>query len=190
MDVSIKLLFVLCQKFIIALFRISYLVKGVRRGCASDLSSDDFEKCLSNGDYCKLCDGINCNKKIKPQLCIRCNSEVDLNCINTPTRAPSLECDHYDDKCITIIHSNETILRDCQRNAAIDETFCDKNPWLCNTCETDNCNKITVIDKHCHECDSKANPDCATKPDDSMLVNCPFSATNPGCYHFINETGN
>lgn len=141
------------------------------------------------GKYCKLCEGTNCNKKIKPQQCVRCSSEDDENCIRNPSIAPTLECDHYDDKCITTIHKNESIVRDCQRNSAVEEKFCDENPWLCHICETDNCNTISTIDKYCYECDSKTNPDCATKIDESMLVNCPFSANNPGCYHFINESG-
>lgn len=145
----------------------------------------------SSGDEksCKLCEGANCNKRLKPLNCVVCSSEKNENCTKKPQSAPTMECDHYDDKCITIMHNNETVVRGCQKHTAVEQSFCDENPWLCNTCESDNCNTIMTIDKYCYECESKTNPDCATKVDDTMLINCPL-AKSPGCYHLINTTGN
>lgn len=122
--------------------------------------------------------------------CVRCNSETNPICAEKPISIKPLECDQYDDKCMTIMHRNKTIVRDCLKNSAIDEEFCDENPWLCQTCESDNCNTMLTVDNTCYVCDSTKNSNCSIKVDDEMIQNCPFSAENPGCYHFINKTGN
>lgn len=144
---------------------------------------------MNGEENCKLCEGLNCNEKAKPQICKRCDSETDDRCLNRPWKVPSLECDNYIDQCATVMHTNGTIVRDCQRSLDVAEDHCVEYPWLCITCEHDNCNTITASDDSCYECDSKSDPKCHNNIDGSMLVNCPFSK-HRGCYHFINSTGN
>lgn len=166
-----------------------YVVVQIRRGCVSDLNGDELKQCvLGNGRQCRLCEGTNCNQKIKPQQCIQCNSETSINCLNSPKMVPLLECQYYNDKCITI-YNNQTVVRDCLHNLESNETFCEENPWHCHICETEGCNFATSTDKICYECDSKRDAGCVNGLDDSMKANCPYSTEYPGCFHYVNSTG-
>lgn len=155
------------------------------------MTNEEYVNCLSNFDSssCKLCHGDNCNKKVNPQQCVRCNSETDERCLISPTTAPTAECSNYIDQCITIAQSvHGKIVRGCMQNLKFTEEYCEKNPWLCTTCDTDNCNTMISTDKFCYACDSKTNPNCINNIDETMISNCEYSE-NQGCYHFINSTG-
>lgn len=143
---------------------------------------------MKGEENCKICEGLNCNKKIKPQQCKQCNSETDRRCINSPRKAPTIECPSYVDHCLTFVHTNGTIIRDCKQNLHSTDDYCTEFPWLCVACEHDDCNTKALSNDLCYECDSKLNPNCRNNLDHSMLVNCPFSK-HRGCYHFINSTG-
>lgn len=156
----------------------------------SDLKNDDLDICISkNHESCRICEGINCNKKNRPQQCIQCNSDDDEDCAKKPHIITTTECNQFQDKCVTVIHGNNTVVRDCYNNLNLDKNYCKENPWHCNICDGDGCNTVLSIDKFCQECNSKENPDCKHNLDNTMNVNCPISAKYPGCYHFVDKTG-
>lgn len=167
-------------------FRFQTIDNRVRRGCMSDLESDDLQKCiLGVGRYCKMCNEVNCNKKAKPQECLQCDSRYDANCYNNTDSVHTTECENYHDKCATIFKDDKKTVRDCLKKLVHYDAECVDNRFDCYPCEAPNCNQILQNSGQlCYECDAEVDPNCMNRVNNSMLTICPeFEGKNLGCFH-------
>lgn len=74
--------------------------KHYTRGCVSQLEAIELANCQA-GEYCKTCQGNNCNAKEEFQRCYTCDSSADKNCVYRPDGAYIKTCAKYDDTCTT-----------------------------------------------------------------------------------------
>lgn len=166
---------------------ISQTDNDVRRGCMSNLKSDEIEKCRTNGTECKMCIGNNCNQKLTFETCHICDSADDKNCISDLTQMETSVCKQYNDVCFTHIGQN-IVTRGClleMDKPFIDE--CHKLDRKCKRCTSNDgniCNTETLSIEKCIECDSIYDIDCTDNPSDEDSKICGYvgSTEKQGCF--------
>lgn len=160
----------------------------VERGCNNKLGLDDYVSCtITANETCHSCIGNQCNIKLDPQSCYSCNSTIDEHCASSPYLLEPKYCHNYYEKCFTAIR-NTSVYRGCVDTDFADDQICSDPITDCQKCSGDNCNRESVQPHQCFVCNSSIDPNCASNPNDTMLVQCDASVKS-GCYHSINGTG-
>lgn len=114
--------------------------------------------------------------------CIKCTSELNLNCISLATEIVGDQCQSDNDACFTHIRNN-IVTRGCLKEVPSVEEDC-KNKDLCNICNGENCNSEPVETETCYECDSEINTNCTELLDATMSKVCPLALAKMGCYRY------
>lgn len=162
----------------------------VKRGCLSDIRTDERQMCRRQGNDCKTCIGNDCNAKIAFQQCHVCNSTDSVNCIRAPSIFPVTICSNYLDDCFTHVR-NDTVARGCvlQSDSEVIAQDCQNkvNTDYCDRCRDGKCNDHTVEGEFCVTCDSNIDPNCRTNLTLAMRTQCTLAVRPMGCYRFEDD---
>lgn len=165
----------------------------IKRGCMSQLPKSELRKCRGNvGGLCKFCFGENCNRRNSFTKCFNCNSMSDPHCISNNGSIEIKVCRSYKDDCFTFTRGY-TVKRGCVNE--MPEGFlkeCNEEKEKCEKClsvDDDICNKRSLNDDTCFECDSDIDPRCRDQPEHFREKICSIGSTDSlGC--FLNRNGN
>lgn len=162
----------------------------VKRGCLSDLIPEEVSMCRQEGDFCKTCNGNDCNNRLRFQRCLSCDSMTNPDCLLPNDQIPSELCRNYFDTCITHFEDNR-LQRGCTSRYNDLQLSCSNNSSLCKTCDADNnCNDDLLEEEYCVTCDSEIDANCRTNPNTSMITQCGSDIKfRNGCYRF-DDSGN
>lgn len=158
----------------------------VKRGCVSELIPEEVDYCRQGGEFCKTCNGNDCNRQLHFQRCLSCDSMTNPDCLVPNDQVPSVLCRNYLDTCITHLEGNR-VIRGCTSQRSDLELSCANNSSLCNTCDTEvNCNNDSIEEEFCVTCDSELDSNCRTNPDISMATQCgsDIKLNKNGCYRY------
>lgn len=162
---------------------ISYFSGNItKRGCLNDITSYERAMCREQAEFCKTCNGNDCNKNISFQACRTCSSNSTVSCIRSPGSVPSKICREYIDECFLHV-SNDTIVRGCL--SEINDQYKDdcKNGDVCEKCSnTINCNNQIVDGEFCITCNSAISPNCKDNVTETMHTQCKLAVNQLGCY--------
>lgn len=159
----------------------------VRRGCVSELSPLEREKCTHNSTDCKICIGNKCNNRPEILTCLQCDSLSSNDCFRPKNLSKLMHtCKRYDDECFTWV-KNERVIRGClcEMVETIPNLINDcQNPKWCHRCSNESCcNKNAIENEYCYSCDSLMDQNCSANLSVSMQTLCPISIQPFGCYH-------
>lgn len=157
----------------------------IKRGCLSDLIPYEVSMCRQEGQFCKTCQGNDCNNQLRFRQCLTCDSSTNPDCFTPNENVPSSVCRSYTDTCVTHLE-NDRARRGCSSNRNDLVLSCQNDPSLCNTCTGSNCNSADIEPEFCITCDSENDPNCRTNPNMAMATQCGTSArlNKVGCYRF------
>lgn len=143
--------------------------KIVKRGCLSNVTSNEIEMCRTESSLCKTCLGDDCNTKPTFSECYTCGPDPLCGLVPLDTK----QCGNYSDQCFVHIEENK-VTRGClqETNTSI-KAQCQGNNTKCEICTTKNCNGYSVEHETCITCDSNSDPDC--------IANIPISALGKTC---------
>lgn len=140
--------------------------------------------CRQQGQFCKTCVGNDCNRQLRFQQCLSCDSATNADCFSPNENVSSSVCRNYIDTCITHYDNNRAV-RGCSTQRSDLQLSCSNNTSLCNTCETNNCNNEHIENEYCINCDSEVDANCNT-PNSTMAQQCgtDMKLNKMGCYRF------
>lgn len=163
----------------------------IKRGCLNALIPEEISMCRQQGQFCKTCEGNDCNSQPRFQRCLSCDSMTNPDCLVSNDNVPSVLCRNYIDTCITHFENNRAI-RGCSSQRSDLQLSCRNNSTLCNTCDTGaNCNSDNIEDEFCITCDSEIDSSCKTNPNITMAQQCgtDVKLNKMGCYMFDDSGG-
>ncbi|XP_055387107.1 uncharacterized protein LOC129615760 [Condylostylus longicornis] len=167
------------------------IVYNVVRTCLDDKEPQQQNDCKSNNDeYCKSCDGDNCNSKILFENWANC-----FTCENSEQcKGPlSKQCESYQkiERCYYLFNNDkEAIKGGCLSDISKDII----RGWISDNkisfCDGSDCNKNLPTDQKCVKCNSKEDEKCATEPGSykEKLETC--SIPNSNCYMKLEDGAN
>lgn len=158
----------------------------IKRGCVSDLIPEERTYCRSQGQFCKTCEGNDCNSQLRYQRCLSCDSMTNPDCLLPNDNVPSSVCRNYIDTCTTHFENNRAI-RGCSSQRADLQLSCWNDSSLCNTCNTGmDCNDDKIEEEFCVTCDSEIDANCNVSPNITMAQQCgtDVKLNKMGCYRF------
>uniref|UniRef100_A0A1A9X3I3 DUF753 domain-containing protein n=1 Tax=Glossina brevipalpis TaxID=37001 RepID=A0A1A9X3I3_9MUSC len=154
-------------------------------GCVSD-QDDNFV--FDNIYNLYLCNSDNCNdfnNIPKPNYCLVCNSNDDLNCAVNPNEIDAdIECQSLPPaQCFVKVNEDGSTRRGCTRDLSqTDLLYClSVNTTLCMTCNEHKCNEKMFPDDRlsCHRCNSANDTNCHSSPKSSSI--CPKYSEVESC---------
>lgn len=158
----------------------------LKRGCVTDLIPEERTYCRNQGQFCKTCEGNDCNAQLRYQQCLSCDSMTNPDCLLPNDNVSSSVCRNYIDTCMTHFENNRAI-RGCSSQRTDLQLSCSNDSSLCNTCDTGmNCNNGKIEEEFCVTCDSEIDSNCRISPNMTMAQQCgPDVKLNKiGCYRF------
>ncbi|XP_055621704.1 neurogenic locus notch homolog protein 1-like [Toxorhynchites rutilus septentrionalis] len=150
----------------------------IRRGCLSQLSTNEQAQCTGSG--CSSCASDNCNVLSRADhTCVVCSSVVSEDCVSNPDSLPSQQCgaasiDVAETQCYSRVIGNVTE-RNCVRSQQ-DLDACDGSQ--CETCSGAGCNsyEFPTGRQKCVDCvgelcdDPSATTSHCSRPDDNCIT--------------------
>lgn len=163
----------------------------IRRGCIGDNFVPEENDCLTTD--CILCnksDGCN-NKLVQTHVCISCDSTEDSTCKTNSTFHVVESCplSITSSGCYHSINQNEEqVKRGCATDLSKEErNDCESDSDECKICYGLYCNKRNSSEQ-CIHC-TVEDPNCASKPNESMSKTCKQYGVGGECFSHIGEAG-
>lgn len=157
----------------------------IKRGCLSDLITEEVSYCRQQGSFCKTCVGNDCNSQLRYHQCLTCDSNTNSDCFSPNENVTSSVCRNYIDTCITHLEDGRA-RRGCSSSRTDLQQSCASNPSLCNTCDTGtDCNSDNIEHEFCITCDTEVDANCRD-PNIGMSTQCgaDVKLNKVGCYRF------
>lgn len=125
--------------------------------------------------------------------CVKCKSNALGICASIDEDKLPVKCQPfvqgYENYCFTHVH-NETITRGCILETESLMSDCNSmNTEICIECRSNNCNRQTISNEYCYECDSAVNPNCTSNLENGMSKKCPLNVYRRGCYRIEDNDG-
>lgn len=162
----------------------------VKRGCLSHLGvNDNLKQECEKNDYCKTCNGNNCNIKEKLQTCFTCNSFENSNCATLKEELPVKICDDYFDTCKVYVKPNSTTHRGCSLEIDDPAVECSPQTVNCKQCSENLCNGGIFPNNRisCYQCRGLPSSECSRNVKEDMIHPCEKFYFRDSCYLIVDK---
>lgn len=162
----------------------------VKRGCVSDLTVQLREMCWNKSDQCRICNGNNCNKKVKFQHCYECTSKDNSSCVQSDPLDAVTICPNYMDQCLTALDSDGFTVRKCFTNDTTEIVKLEQFS-MHEVCEENECNGDIFPENRmqCFQCDGDQTCENLKINENETLKEtpCKMYSKYDKCFVFMDE---